>query len=72
VVQSTDEGVHWDYRSLHLKLDLQSVKLACSRFQGHHTADKISDQVDETLAYFGIDDKVTNITTDNAANMTKA
>jgi len=46
--------------------------LACSCFQGRHTANKISDQVDETLACFRIDDKVMNITTDNASNMTKA
>lgn len=51
---------------------MKSVMLACSRFRGRHTAENISQQVDETLACFDIAEKVTNIVTDNASNMIKA
>ena len=51
---------------------LNSVMLACSRFHGHHTAENISEHVDETVASFAISRKLDHITTDNASNMVKA
>ena len=51
---------------------LHSAMLACTRFRGSHTAENISHQVDEVLTVYNIIPKVTNIITDNAANMIKA
>ena len=51
---------------------LNSVMLACSRFRGHHTAENISEHVDDTVASFAISRKLDHITTDNASNMVKA
>ena len=46
--------------------------LACKRFTGRHTAENIRQQYEETVASFDIAEKITNIVTDNASNMTKA
>ncbi|XP_045172971.2 zinc finger BED domain-containing protein 4-like [Mercenaria mercenaria] len=51
---------------------LKSVMLACSRFKGRHTGEKIRQEYEETIACFEIGHKVSNIVTDNAANMLKA
>ena len=51
---------------------LKSVMLACSRFKGKHTAEKILQEYEETVSSFEIGHKVSNIVTDNAANMVKA
>ena len=51
---------------------LNSIMLACSRFKGKHTADKIQQEYEETVSCFEIGHKVSNIVTDNAANMVKA
>ena len=55
-----------------LDWSMKSVMFACSRFRGRHTADNIAQQVDETIACFDLGRKITNIVTDNAANMVKA
>ena len=46
--------------------------LACSRFKGKHTADKIQQENEETVSCFEIGHKVTNIVTNNATNMVYA
>ena len=46
--------------------------LACKRFTGRHRAENIRQQYEETVASFDIAEKITNIVTDNASNMTKA
>ena len=51
---------------------LKSVMLACSRFKGKHTAEKILQEYEEAVSSFEIGHKVSNIVTDNAANMVKA
>ena len=51
---------------------MESVMLACKRFTGRHTAENIRQQYEETVASFDIAEKITNIVTDNASNMTKA
>ena len=51
---------------------VRSVMLACKRFKGRHTADNIAAQYAEITTFFGIQDKVTHINTDNASNMVKA
>ena len=50
---------------------LNSVMLACSRFKGKHIAEKIQQEYEETVSSFEIGHKVSNIVTDNAANMVK-
>ena len=61
------------FLGIHYILDwsMKSVMFACSRFRGSHTADNIA-QVDETIACFDLGGKITNIVTDNAANMVQA
>ena len=51
---------------------MESVMLACKRFTGRHTAENIRQQYEETVASFDIAEKITNIVTDKASNMTKA
>ena len=51
---------------------LQTAMLACKRFQGRHTADNIVAQYEETVNEFKISEKVTHVTSDNAANMVMA
>ena len=51
---------------------MESVMLACKRFTGRHRAENIRQQYEETVASFDIAEKITNIVTDNASNMTKA
>ena len=55
-----------------LNWTMESVMLACKRFTGRHTAENIRQQYEETVASFDIGEKITNIVTDNASNMTKA
>ena len=55
-----------------LNWTMESVMLACKRFTGRHTAENIRQQYEETVASFDIAEKITNIVTDNASNMTKA
>lgn len=50
----------------------KSVVLACKRFRGRHTADKIIRQGEACLEEFGIARKISIIVTDNASNMTAA
>ena len=59
-------------RPLYTRLEMNSVMLACSRFKGKHTAEKIQQEYEETVSSFEIGHKVSNIVTDNAANMVKA
>ena len=58
----------------HFILDytLQSIMISCSRFKGSHTGDRIFAVYQETLAHFGIAEKISHIITDNASNMVKA
>ena len=51
---------------------LKSVMLACSRFKGKNTAEKIRQEYEKTLSCFEIGHKISNIVTDNPANMLKA
>ena len=51
---------------------MKSVMLDCRRFKGRHTAEYIYQQFHETVSAFDIASKITNIVTDNAANMVKA
>lgn len=58
----------------HFILDwlMESVMIACKRFRGRHTAENILQEYEEAIAYYGIGDKICNIISDNASNMTKA
>ena len=51
---------------------LQTKLLACERFQGRHTAEKIKEQLLEALDSYRITDKIVCTITDSAANMKKA
>ena len=51
---------------------LQSVMLACQRFCGSHTAERIHEAYERTIATYGLNNRVSVIVTDNAANMIKA
>ena len=51
---------------------LQSVMLACQRFRGSHTTERIHEAYERTIATYGLNNLVTVIVTDNAANMIKA
>ena len=51
---------------------LQSVMLACKRFRGRHNAQNISEAYLVLATSFAIEDKVSDVVTDSAANMMKA
>ena len=55
-----------------VNFSLHSVMLACHRFQGSHTADKIFNAFEETISEFDINTRLSTIVTDNAANMVNA
>ncbi|CAC5383208.1 unnamed protein product [Mytilus coruscus] len=55
-----------------LNWKLESVMISCKRVRGRHTADKIRQEYEETLAIYEISEKVRNVVTDNAANEKKA
>ncbi|KAJ8304616.1 hypothetical protein KUTeg_018199 [Tegillarca granosa] len=46
--------------------------ISCKRFRGRHTADRIRQEYEETLAMYDMSDKIRNVITGNAANMKKA
>lgn len=58
----------------HFLLDwsLKSVMIACKRFKGRHTAERIRQEYEEAIAYYEIGEKICSIISDNASNMTKA
>ena len=51
---------------------LHSAMLACRRFKGFHTAEKIHATFTEIIAYFNLQTKILTIVTDSASNMLKA
>lgn len=51
---------------------LQSVMLACRRFEGLHTAENVLSNYQDIIEQFNLDGQVGYIITDNAANMLKA
>ena len=51
---------------------LQTVMVACKRFHGLHTGERIHQVFEETLTTYGLLGKVSAVVTDNAANMVKA
>ena len=51
---------------------LCTVLLACTRFTGTHSGDRIAAEVESILTFYNIKDKVDYYLTDNAANMKKA
>ena len=51
---------------------LQSVMLTCKRFRGRHNAQNISEAYLELATSFAIEDKISDVITDSAANMMKA
>uniref|UniRef100_A0A1X7SHK7 DUF659 domain-containing protein n=1 Tax=Amphimedon queenslandica TaxID=400682 RepID=A0A1X7SHK7_AMPQE len=51
---------------------LQSLMLSCNRFKGSHTGEKIFQEYEDTVTYFGISSKVRHVVTDHASNMLKA
>ena len=53
-------------------LKLRSNLLACDRFKGSHTAERICEQFEAICDDYDIKDKVDYIISDNAANMRKA
>lgn len=58
---------------INLKLPRECPALACWRFKGAHTYDKISELINDIHTEFKLDArKVVNTTTDNAANIIKA
>ena len=54
------------------KKKLSSLLLKCRRFLGSHTGESIELAFEEALEEFEINDKVTYVVTDNAANMRAA
>lgn len=54
------------------KIKLNSSLLACNRFKGSHTAERISEQFEAICDDFNIKHKLDYIISDNAANMKKA
>ncbi|XP_071166549.1 zinc finger BED domain-containing protein 4-like [Mytilus edulis] len=57
----------------HFILDwcMKSIMVSCKRFKGKHCAENIRQEYEEAVACYNIADKITNIITDNASNMTK-
>ena len=55
-----------------LNWQMESVILGCTRFKGHHVAEKIYQQYEEAVSHFQITEKVRHIVTDTASNMVKA
>ena len=55
-----------------VNFSLHNIIMACHRFQGSHTADKIFNAFEETISEFDINTRLSTIVTDNAANMVKA
>lgn len=52
----------WEIKSL-------LALLACSKMQGRHTGENILAEYEEVISFYGLEDKVFRIVTDNAANM---
>ncbi|KAI4794639.1 hypothetical protein KUCAC02_031938 [Chaenocephalus aceratus] len=52
--------------------ELKSNLLACDRFKGSHTAERICEQVEAVCGEYSIKNKIDYIISDNAANMRKA
>lgn len=50
----------------------ENVVLACKRFRSRHTARRIMEEYEQIIKDFEISSKITNIFTDNAANMISA
>lgn len=61
--------VHWLEQNT---LKRMSAALACKRFQGCHTFDKIASAIHSIHAEYGIEYKVAKTCTDNGSNMVKA
>jgi hypothetical protein len=61
--------VHWIETA---NLKRMSAAIACKRFTGGHTYDKIAGAIYDTHLQFGIDGKVLRTCTDNGSNMVKA
>lgn len=58
----------------HFILDwcMKSIMVSCKRFKGKHCAENIRQEYEEAVACYDIADKISNIITDNASNMSKA
>ena len=52
--------------------ELSSALLACKRFEGSHTGDRIAAELESILDLYDIKHKIDYVLTDNAANMKKA
>uniref|UniRef100_A0AAY3ZWF3 HAT C-terminal dimerisation domain-containing protein n=1 Tax=Denticeps clupeoides TaxID=299321 RepID=A0AAY3ZWF3_9TELE len=63
--------VHWIKKEAE-RIQLKSNLLACERFKGSHTAERICDQFESICDEYNIKDKLDYIISDNAANMRKA
>lgn len=62
---------HW-LSTEDLSLQLKSQLLACNRFKGSHTGERICEEFEQICEEYQIRRKVEHITCDNAANMKKA
>ncbi|KAK1886685.1 Zinc finger BED domain containing protein 4 [Dissostichus eleginoides] len=54
------------------RIELKSNLLACDRFKGSHTAERICEQFEAVCDEYSITNKIDYIISDNAANMRKA
>lgn len=63
--------VHWMERDAE-RVQLKTNLLACNRFKGSHTAERICDQFKAICDEYNIKAKLDYIISDNAANMRKA
>ena len=64
--------VHWLMTSADDSLSLKSALLACSRFKGSHTGERICEEFQQVCEDFKLRKKLDHIICDNAANMKKA
>ena len=53
-------------------LQLKSQLLACNRFKGSHTRERICEELEQICEEYQIKKKIDHINCDNAANMKKA
>lgn len=65
-------GSHWLVLATSEGVQLKSYLLACNRFKGTHTGERISEAFDSICDEYDIRQKLDFVICDNAANMKRA